>query len=334
MASFVAFLHRHPVLFLLALTPGIPEYLSGSSSVALLAINPGAFFLFLLLNLGLYGPGVLLLREAWVRLGRSWGALLAFGAAYGILEEGTALSTLFNPNASVVTNLGHYGRAAGVNWVWLLGVLGVHIVYSVGLPIVLLGLALSETRGRSLLGRRQILAAAIVYAVDIGLLAGIERYVLVEPVQIAASVVVALALWGVAFRLPRGTLDPPTERPTRRPRSYLVLGLAFYPALLLVPAVMIAALAPAALTFLVTGVVAVAFFLVVERTLGRHANEPQLVLLALGAIVPIIAFGLLSQIRLPLVLVLDILFGILFARLWRKYRPAPTVPAGAVLADR
>jgi hypothetical protein len=69
------------VLLLLAFTPGIPEYLSGSSAVALIVVSPLGFFLFLGLNLGLYGPGVLLLREAWIRWGKSWGSLLLFGAA-------------------------------------------------------------------------------------------------------------------------------------------------------------------------------------------------------------------------------------------------------------
>jgi hypothetical protein len=63
----VAFFRRHPVLLFLCFTPGIPEYLSGSTPVAALVYAPGGFLLFLALNLGLYGPGVLLVREAFVR---------------------------------------------------------------------------------------------------------------------------------------------------------------------------------------------------------------------------------------------------------------------------
>jgi hypothetical protein len=137
----IAYFRQHPVLLLLAFTPGIPEYLSGSSSVALGVRNPGVFFLFLGLNLGLYGPGVLLVREAHVRWKKGWSTLVLLGSAYALLEEGTALSTLFNPQASVVGGLGSYGHAYGVSWVWLIGVLGIHVIYSVGLPIVLLGTA-------------------------------------------------------------------------------------------------------------------------------------------------------------------------------------------------
>ena len=66
-AKFVYFLKSHPLLFLLLLTPGIPEYLSASSQLTVLVINPVLFFLFLAANLGLYGSGVILIREAMIR---------------------------------------------------------------------------------------------------------------------------------------------------------------------------------------------------------------------------------------------------------------------------
>jgi hypothetical protein len=327
-----AFFHRHPVLLLLAFTPGIPEYLSGSSVLWPLLVAPGGVLLFLALNLGLYGPGVLLLREAWVRRGKGWGALLCFGAAYGLLEEGTALSTLFNPHASVVHALGHYGRYAGTNWVWLVGVLGVHIVYSVGLPILLLGLALPETRGRSLLSRRGIGVAGLVYVLDIAALAAAIGYWRVELAWLLGAAGVALLLWAVAFRLPAGWLDPPLERPRRAPAVFFLGGLALFPLLLLVPGVVEAAGAPAALAFVLELAVAAALFLAVRQGIGRRANEPHLVLLALGATLPLAAAGLLAQLFLPVVLVVDVLYALFFYALWQHYRPlgGVTVPSGVL----
>jgi len=332
-ARAVAFFRRHPVLLLLAFTPGIPEYLSGSSSVALLAISPPVFFLFLGLNLGLYGPGVLLLREAWIRWGRSWGSLVLFGAAYGLLEEGTALSTLFNPNASVVGGLGHYGRAAGVNWVWLIGVLGVHIVLSVGVPILLLGLALPETRGRPLLSKREVVTAAALYGVDIALLAAISGFWRVELAWIVGAAIVALLLWAVAVRLPAGWLNPRRERAAHGPRTFLLLGLAYFPILLVVPALGSGDHLPAVVTGVLDAALAAALFVTVQRGIGRRGNEPQLVMLALGVTLPIVVFGLLSQIRLPVVLVVDLVYGLFFLALWRHYRstsvPSPSHAAPA-----
>ena len=133
----VRFLKSHPSLFLLLLTPGIPEYLSASSQLTLLVISPLIFFGLLAANLGLYGSGVILIREAMIRWKKGWASVFLLGVAYGIVEEGIALWTLFNPLAQPVGNLGFYGHWLGVNWVWTVGLLIFHSVYSIGLPIFL-----------------------------------------------------------------------------------------------------------------------------------------------------------------------------------------------------
>jgi len=71
------------------LSPGIPEYISGSSPTSAIVLNPPMFGFQLVANLGLYGPGVLLVREAMVRWNKGWATVLLLGAAYGILEEGS-----------------------------------------------------------------------------------------------------------------------------------------------------------------------------------------------------------------------------------------------------
>jgi hypothetical protein len=330
----VEYIRRHPVLLLLALTPGIPEYISGSSVVYPLVTSTGGFFLFLGLNLGLYGPGVLLVREAHVRWKKGWSTVLLLGGGYGLLEEGTALSTLFNPKASVVGGLGSYGHAYGVSWVWLIGVLGVHIVYSVGLPILLLGLALPETRGRSFLTGYRLPVALAIYAFDIALLAFILHY-WAGALLIVLAAVAAGILWVVAWLLPPGLLDPTTVAPRRGPRAFLLYGLSYFTILLLAPIFVAEAHLPAALAFTVDGVLVVGLFLSVRRDVGREANERQLILLALGALVPIMLFGLLAQLFFPLVLVLDAAVGLFFLTLWRHYSPTPrpfAPPAGSVPA--
>ena len=144
-----SFLRAHPVLCLLILTPGIPEYLSSSSPVYTIVLNPAQFALQLAANLGLYGPGVLLIREAMIRWDKGWASVLLLGAAYGILEEGIALSTLFNPGAGPVGQLGYFGHWLGVSWVWSAGILPVHMIFSISIPILLLGLALPGTGARA-----------------------------------------------------------------------------------------------------------------------------------------------------------------------------------------
>src|SRR2546430_2662031 len=145
LSKLVRFLKSHPILFLLLLTPGIPEYLSASSQVTLLVFNPILFFLFLGANIGLYGSGVILIREAMIRWKKGWASVFLLGVAYGIVEEGLALWTLFNPIAQPVGVLGVYGHWLGVNWVWTVGLLIFHSVYMIGLPIFLFGLVFPAT---------------------------------------------------------------------------------------------------------------------------------------------------------------------------------------------
>src|SRR5438105_1622946 len=141
----VRFLKSHPLLFLFLLTPGIPEYLGSASQVTWIVLSPLAFFGQLAANLGLYGSGVILIREAMIRWKKGWASVFLLGVAYGIVEEGLDLWTLFYSKAGPVGNLGFYGHWLGVNWVWTVGLLIFHSVYSIGLPIFLFGLVFPET---------------------------------------------------------------------------------------------------------------------------------------------------------------------------------------------
>src|SRR5881397_2783972 len=47
----ISYLKAHPLLCLLILSPGIPEYLSGSSNMSILVLNPPVFFLLRAANL-------------------------------------------------------------------------------------------------------------------------------------------------------------------------------------------------------------------------------------------------------------------------------------------
>src|SRR5260370_7779775 len=86
-SKLVRFLKSHPLLFLLFLTPGIPEYLSASSQLTLLVISPILFFGLLLANLGLYGSGVVLIREAMIRCKKGWPSVFLLVFSYVIFDE-------------------------------------------------------------------------------------------------------------------------------------------------------------------------------------------------------------------------------------------------------
>ncbi len=320
---FFRFLRRHPVVALLFLSPGIPEYLSSSSPFSALAANPAGFFFQLLLNLGLYGPGVLLIREAMVRWKSGWVSILLLGAAYGIAEEGIALSTLFNPAAGPVGSLGSYGHWVGVNWVWLPGVLLVHMVFSISVPILLLGLALPETRGQSLLTARGITLAFAIFLSDVTLLmVAIVRgagYWMGWP-ALLASVAAIAALVGAAYYAPPRWIRARRSVSASRPVTAAILGGLFFPLGILVPGFSQAAgLAP----WIAIGALVAAELLLLGGVLGvvgARSNESQLVGLALGILVPVAIFGLIAKISIPVVLLADLAMLLFFRKLWQKYR--------------
>jgi hypothetical protein len=331
----IRFLQSHPIVCLLLLTPGIPEYLSSSSSLTGLVINPPVFFIFLGLNLALYGPGVLLIREVIVRQQKSWPTLLALGTAYGILEEGVALSTLFNPNAGPVGALGFYGHFANISWVWSIGVLMVHVVYSISLPIVLLGVALPQTRGRSLLGRRGIVTAALVLAADVLLLLVIvvrgEHFWMGATIFLGSLATILLLVY-LGLRAPRQLLTVATA-PRRSNAAFALLGLGLFPVTLVFEGFMGSLAAPAALTFVLLGGFYVIWILLTIPALGSQRNERAIVSLAAGLLAPIMVFGFVAGFPTPIVGVADLAAVLFLRHLWRKYPGtatwAPAVPLGA-----
>ena len=104
--------HFAPVFVLLLLSPVVAEVLSGSTPL-LMFFNPFS----LLLEVGLYGAGAILIRELALRRGLGWTKILLLGAAYGIVEEDLQIQSFFNAHHTGLGNLAVYGRALGVNWV-------------------------------------------------------------------------------------------------------------------------------------------------------------------------------------------------------------------------
>jgi hypothetical protein len=80
------------VLTLYFLAPFIAEMLTGSTPPLMWNNIGGA-----ILTIGLYGSGALLARELVRRRGLGWGNLALLGVAYGVLEEGMAYQSWFNP---------------------------------------------------------------------------------------------------------------------------------------------------------------------------------------------------------------------------------------------
>ncbi|OLD35484.1 MAG: hypothetical protein AUI50_01940 [Crenarchaeota archaeon 13_1_40CM_2_52_14] len=320
-ARMINYLKTHPLLCLLILTPGIPEYLSGSSNMALLVLSPPVFLLFLAANLALYGPGVILTREAKIRWNKGWASVFMMGAAYGIVEEGLALRTLFNPTSSVVGNLGVYGHWLGVNWVWTVGLVIFHSVFSIGLPIFIFGLAFPELKSKSLVSNAGIRISIVVLAADSIFLSYLVNYWPAEVwgLLILSSIVVTLLLIA-AKKLPADFLKSVRAEPRWRPRAFFLLGVAFFPIWLLAGGFAAGAnlFPPVVMVF---DIVASLWLLrLVFRSMGTRLNQPHKVAFAFGLISPIIIFGIVASASFPLVIMNDLLVVLFSNKMWKKWK--------------
>jgi hypothetical protein len=330
----VSFLRSHPILCLAILTPGLPEYLSTSSSLLNLGLNPLWFFLQLAINIAQYTGGALLVREAMIRWNKGWASVILLGAAYGIVEEGLGDSTLVNSSHGADGALGWFGRYAGVNWVWSTGVIAFHIIFSIGLPILLLGLALPATRGRSLIGRRGIAAAfASVLAATLlenRIVFSVDHFWMGYPL-LAAGLGLIAALVALAYFLPRTILAPNAGPPTLSAGAAAVLGFVVFPIAFALEYGFTSTAVPPALLI---GVEVVVFALLLEiarRGVGQIQHEYVLVNLAFGFVLWQSVFGILLTLGFPYTLPLVAIAVLFFVRLRRRYRAdrPVAVPTGA-----
>src|SRR3954449_2122798 len=124
-------LRRHaPVATLVLLAPLVGEVLFGAIPLSRLPFG-------LLGVVGLYGGGAVLIRETVRRrrLGAAWPVLL--GLAYGVIEEGLVVQSLFDQKYRGLDFLGYYGHWLGVNWVWAEFIVPYHAVFSIAIPITI-----------------------------------------------------------------------------------------------------------------------------------------------------------------------------------------------------
>ena len=317
-ARVAEYLKAHPVITLIILTPGIPEYLSSSSPINAIVLNLPQFVFQLLANLGLYGSGALLIHDAGSRWKKGWATVLLLGAAYGILEEGVALSTLFDPSAGPVGALGSYGHWLGVNWIWAAGIVPFHAIFSISIPILLLGKAIPETSLNPLLTRRGTITALLVLSFDVVILMVVVWHVSGYWMGWPILILSLLTIGGLIFlsrRINPQQIGNLGVRPAPSPKKAFVVGLSFFPAVLLAQSLGRGAGAPALLDFLLVVAVQALYLLYLARKSWGGARK-SMIAFVLGLLVPIMIFGVLAELTLPLTLVADIAMVVFFRRVW------------------
>jgi hypothetical protein len=215
--------NRRPLWALVLLSPIIAEMMSGSTP-PLGWLNPIA----VVFLVWLYGAGVLVVRETSVRWKTGWPSILLLGAAYGIIEEGLAVKSFFDPGWKDLGTLAWYGRSLDVNWIWAVWLTIFHAVVSIAIPIFLAECVWPRIRGLPLTSRRGYITAIILLAA-----AAVTINVLLTPYRpsvwhlLAASAAVVFLAWAARHHAARLWAWIPARKLPRSPRVYALAGFGF-----------------------------------------------------------------------------------------------------------
>jgi len=161
--------------------------------------------------------------------------------AYGIIEEGLAVKSFFDPSWVDLGVLGTYGRWAGVNVVWGVNLALFHATFSIGIPVLLVGLMFpGRVRERWVGGRGLWLPAALLVASFLLIFFVLNPYrppLVPYLLAVLASAGLVLLAWRLPWPLPArggdaGDPAPATARHPARARWFGLLGflatLAFF----------------------------------------------------------------------------------------------------------
>ena len=181
--------------------PLIAEFLLGIFPLKMLPI--------LIVLAPMYGGAALLIRETVRRRGLGWLAILILGLAYGLIEEGFATQSLFNPNyLSMNMHLldPAYIPRLGIGGSWTVYVLTLHVVWSIATPIALIEGLFPEKARQPWLGRVGIAVVSVLFVAAVGAIAVIsyrKDHFLSSPMQFTSAGVLFVALIVLALYLPR-----------------------------------------------------------------------------------------------------------------------------------
>src|SRR5262245_59630685 len=208
-----------PVFVLLLMSPLLAEFIFGATPLSRLGgIVPLIVF---------YGGGVVIIRDLARRRETGWGRIVLLAAAYGIIEEGLVILSMFNPELFKAGLLG--GRVLGVNGVWSERTVGYHVVYSIVIPIYLTELLFPERRTEPWLGWKSLTILAMLYFLSAVFVGVVFRRILapgfatpVPQAAVALLIVIALGAW--ALLKPVKSESSSTARDQRVP-SFWILGI-------------------------------------------------------------------------------------------------------------
>ncbi|GGL12246.1 hypothetical protein [Nocardia jinanensis] len=184
-------------------------------------------WLLLPLLLVMYGAGVLVIREAVVRVGAGWPGLVVLGLAYQVAEDGLGLQALTSPQMYGAADWGL--RAFGINWTYWESQIGVHVVFSVLLPVMITDLLFPGLRNRTYLRTGGFAAAGALAVAGVfglrGIISATEDPGYHTPWEWTVTYVVVIALLALlALRVLPRLRSQNKIRPDRQAPRPVVVG--------------------------------------------------------------------------------------------------------------
>jgi hypothetical protein len=307
-----------PIVALLIAAPACAELVTGSTPPLLWILPP-----VLLAFIGVYGLSALGLRELRIRWGIGWPGLAVLGLAFGILNEGFAAETLFNPHDLAIGPALWYGRWAGVPWIWTVWILVFHATFSICAPIFLVEWRWPEFRNVSWIRGRTTaaaLAGSVTVAVVLNFIFSTYR---LSAFQWIGGAVAILALAAAARWIARPAWDRlPAIPPIRRWWGYALAMVGF-----LVTSYFAYAGGPAAgrvpvVNLLLLVIADLGLVLVLRSSLGPGGDRRRFAVL-LGGYAFFLALSPLSEFAFGYVglIPVDVAWMLLLVYLYRRHGP-------------
>lgn len=322
-----------PWLALLLLAPAFGEVTCGNTPPAKFGDVPG-----LVLNAILYGGGALLIREAVVRWKKGWLALLLLGAAYGVIEEGIMCKSFFDPHFPGIGQLGVYGRAVGVNWVWAYFLTAYHALYSIGFSVLVVEALYPGMAKEGWLRKAYIPVLAVLFVADVAL--GYALFPTAQhPYHLGAARTVggfvAIALFALlAWLLPAVR---PRGYPPKRPAAFAALGfLCPLPFFIVMYASSSSGLQPAGYLCLASVIVSAYFGLTywLSGGGGDWGRDRRLAFISgvLGGMIPVALLADIMRGFASGMVLVAVAEAVLIAVLQRRFRASQSIAAPPVVA--
>lgn len=146
-----------PIATLIVLAPVLAELLPGIVHITNLWL--------LLPEMAVYGTVAVAIRYITLERHRGWGTLLLLGIAFGIALECIILQTSLTPQF-FPAGVNSFGWASGVQWIYLIALVGFESVYAIVLPIKLTELIFPDRRHDPWLDKRGFIITIIVFLVS------------------------------------------------------------------------------------------------------------------------------------------------------------------------